>query len=186
MDNKIPFEQELLLYPCPTVLVTSKWENIENVLTVSWTGIASSHPEYVTIAIKRNRFSYSLIKNSRKFCINIPNSDIVDKVDYCGSNSGKEVNKFSACGLTKAYYDNDYIMISECPISLICKVESIHSLGSHDLFISRVIKKMINNSIQSIHGQLHPFVYFRPYYYDLNDLAIGYYGYTSAEEKPEY
>ena len=75
------YNGELLLAPCPTVLVTAKHGDIENVLTVSWTGIASSHPEYVTISINPKRFSHKIILNSKKFCISIPGSDLIDAID---------------------------------------------------------------------------------------------------------
>ena len=95
------YNGDLLLAPCPTVLVTAKHGDIENVLTVSWTGIASSHPEYVTISINPKRFSHKIILNSKKFCISIPSFDLIDAVDFCGNNSGRDVDKFVACGFTK-------------------------------------------------------------------------------------
>lgn len=178
MDKKLLYDGDLSLYPCPTVLVTSKWKDCENVLTVSWAGIASSHPEYVTIAINRKRYSYALIKESLKFCINIPNSDMAEKVDYCGSNSGRVINKFQSCDLKKIYYEKEYIIINDCPVNLICTVEHIYPLGSHDLFISHVHKKYIDRAITDIHKQLKPIVYFRPNYYDIGENILGFYGFT--------
>lgn len=178
MNNKKTYEGNLLLYPCPTVLVTSKWKDCEDVLTVSWAGIASSHPEYITIAINRKRYSYSLIKESLKFVVNIPNSDMLEKVDYCGSNSGRDVDKFQSCNFKKINCENEYILIEECPVNIICTVEHIYPLGSHDLFIGRVQKKYVDNTITDIHEQLKPIVYFRPNYYDIGEDVLGYYGFT--------
>ncbi len=175
---KKEYNGELLLCPCPTVLVTSKHEELENVLTVSWTGIASSHPEFVTISINPKRYSHHIIKSSNKFCINIPNDNIIKEVDYCGSITGKNANKFEECGFNKIYYGNDYIVIDQCPISLICETHQIIELGSHDLFIAKVIKKLINQSTQNIHNEVSPIVYFRPNYYRIDKNTIGYYGFS--------
>lgn len=176
---KKEFKDELLLYPCPVILVTSKHDSIENVFTVSWTGIACSHPEYITISVKKNRFSYDLIKSSGVFTANIIDSDILKAADYCGTVSGRDRDKFSDCSLTKM--DGIKInvpMIIECPISIECKVENIIPLGSHDLFISKVISKFINDSIdeKNLHQQLKPVSYFRPDYYTLEKQPLGIFG----------
>lgn len=177
LKMKIEYNGDLSLYTCPTVLVTSR-SKVDNVLTVSWAGIASSHPEYVTIAINTKRLSNSIIRDSMKFCINIPNSSLISQVDYCGTFSGREVDKFSACGFKKTYYNNDYIIIDQCQMHLICSVKSIICLGSHDLFVAEVNQKLIDTSISSIHDDADPIIYFRPNYYRINKEKIGEYGFT--------
>ena len=136
------YEGTFLLAPCPTVLVTIKQGNSENVLTISWTGIASSHPEYVTISINKKRYSYEMINNVNKFCINIPSSDLIKEVDYCGVNSYREVDKFKECHFTKEYLD-DCILISECKMHILCVIERRIELGSHQLIIAKVTEKYI-------------------------------------------
>lgn len=178
MSKKNEYTGELLLYPCPTILVTSLYEDCEDILAVSWAGIASSHPEYITIAINKKRYSYNIIRKSQKFCANIPNIDIIQKVDYCGSVSGRDTDKFAACGFRKEYYHSEYISIAQCPISIFCEVESIVQLGSHDLFIGKVVLKLINNNITDLHLDLDPIVYFRPNYYGIEKKELGFYGYS--------
>lgn len=175
---KISLNDELSLYPCPTVLVTSKLDSIENVLTVSWAGIASSHPECVSIAINTKRYSHDIIMNSRKFCINIPNADLLEEIDYCGVLSGKQINKFDFCHFNKLYYKSDYILIEQCPVHLLCELTEMIRLGSHDLFIARINKKLINDDIRDIHNEIDPIVYFRPNYYRINKESLGNYGYS--------
>lgn len=171
---------ELLLTPCPTVLVTSKYNDIENVLTISWTGIASSHPEYVTVSVNTKRYSYDIIQKSKKFCINIPSINLINAVDFCGSNSGRNVDKFAACGFSKKYV-SDYILIDQCKMYILCEVESIVDLGSHHMFIAKVINKYLNiDAIDHIHESISPIVYFRPYYYGLEKNNIGYFGFTKT------
>ena len=100
---KKKLDSELSLYPCPVTLVTSKHGDIENVLAVSWIGIGSSHPEHVSIGIKKTRYSHQLIASSSIFGVNIINCDLIKKADYCGSISGRTINKFEACSFTKLY-----------------------------------------------------------------------------------
>ncbi len=164
---------DLLLYPCPTVLVTSKYGDIKNVLTISWAGIASSHPEYITIAINTKRYSHSIICKSKRFCINIPNKDLINEVDYCGSVSGRDVDKYKKCNFEFETYKSDFIIINRCVFHLICEVVSIHELGSHDLLIAKV-----TNKLQSINSTLDPIIFIRPNYYCKSGEILGYYGFT--------
>ena len=98
---KKELHNDLLLYPCPVLLVTSKYNNVENVFTVSWTGIACSHPEYIIISVKPTRFSYNLIRASKVFAVNIINENLLRIADYCGTYSGVDHDKFKECNLTK-------------------------------------------------------------------------------------
>lgn len=177
---------ELLLYPCPVVLVTTRYNGIDNVITISWTGIASSHPEYVTIAIKPERYSHLLVSGSMVFGINIPNIDLIDIVDYCGNVSGRNQDKFSVCKLTKFSAETiDVPLIQECPINIECRVEQVIPLGSHDLFIARVTNKLVNDELPddliSLTSTLTPISYMRPKYFCHNSISLGYYGYTKHE-----
>ena len=171
-------KSELLLYPCPILLVTSKWNGIKNVFTVSWSGIASSHPEYITVSINKKRYSHLLIVNSGVFIVNIINRDLLSIADYCGSHSGQSIDKFKHCKLdTSNGAFVDAPLIDACPINIECKVENIIDLGSHDLIVGKVLAKWINSDISDdeLHKRLNPVVYFRPYYYNLNDNILGEY-----------
>lgn len=179
MKNK--FTNDLLLYPCPVLLVTSRYKDTDNVFTVSWSGIACSHPEYIFISIKSTRLSYSLIKQSGSFGVNIINESLLAVADYCGTFSGVEHDKFLECGLTKIQgHEIDVPLIKECPINIECELERIVELGGHDVFVGKVVNKLIDCDIdlQKIHKELKPVAYFRPNYYALSDVCLGTYGKT--------
>lgn len=170
---------ELLLYPCPVLLITSKFGDKENVFTVSWSGIACSHPEYITISVKPTRYSYDLICNSGFFTANIINEDLLEVADYCGTFSGENHDKFKECNLTKISGKKiDVPLIKECPINIECKVENVLKLGSHHLIVARVVEKYIDGHIckTNLHEYLNPISYFRPNYYSLNKKILGVYG----------
>ncbi len=176
---KKELHNELLLYPCPVLLVTSKYNDIENVFTVSWSGIACSHPEYITISVKPTRFSYNLIQDSKVFAVNIINENLLKIADYCGTYSGVDHDKFKECNLTKIKGRTiDVPLINECPINIECMVEQIIQLGSHNLIVAKVLKKLIDEDITNtaMHNKLNPISYFRPNYYSLNKKELGTHG----------
>jgi len=155
--------------------------NNRNVLTISWSGIASSHPEYITISINKKRYSHSLIIDSGVFIANIINENLLSAADYCGSFSGKAVDKFEHCKFsTTSGTFVDVPLIDDCPVNIECEVDNVIDLGSHDLVVGKVLAKWINDDINDneLHEKLRPTVYFRPYYYNLNNIALGEYGKT--------
>lgn len=177
MKNEL--KNELLLYPCPVVLVTSKYNGIENVLAVSWIGIASSHPEYLSISVKTTRLSHDMILSSGVFTVNIPDNDLLKKVDYCGTYSGRNTRKIDDCGFTCTKgYRIDVPMIEDCPVNIECVVHHTINLGSHTLVVGRVVGKYINDNIDQndIHAALSPLVYIRPNYYNVDKEYLGKYG----------
>lgn len=180
MIDKCIYSGEVSLFPCPTVLVSVKQNTLENILTVSWAGIASSHPEFVTIAINHKRFSYQLLVETKQFCINIPDASLVKEVDQCGTLSGRTHDKFALCGFTRRYFDEQYVLVDECSFHLLCKIQEMMDLGSHTLFIASVEKKIINADISDLHNCVSPIVYYRPNYYDICNQPIGFYGFTQS------
>ncbi len=137
------------LYPLPTALVSCEDDSgARSIITISWTGICCSTPPMLSIAVRKNRFSYNIIKNSGKFGLNLPNSAQVAFMDYCGNNSGKDVDKFEKCRFTPVKGEKiGALLVEECPVSIECDVKQIIELGSHDLFIAEIITTHIDDSV---------------------------------------
>ena len=132
-----------LLNPVPVVLVScrgSQADSKPNVITVAWTGTICSDPPMVSVSIRPIRHSYSLIKDSKEFVINLVNQDMLKACDYCGVKSGKEEDKLKASGLsyTKIKTMKYAPAVLEAPLSIACSVEKITKIGSHDVFAGRI------------------------------------------------
>jgi flavin reductase (DIM6/NTAB) family NADH-FMN oxidoreductase RutF len=153
--SKIIWKPGTMLYPVPAVLVTSRFENIDNIITISWVGTICSDPPMVSISIRPERYSYNLIKKSGVFAINIPDSSMVEKVDYCGVKSGREVDKFINMKIDKYQgKEIDCPIIKESPVSLECVVKQISQLGSHDMFISEIVSVHVERNLIDRSGRL--------------------------------
>ena len=69
------------------------------------------------------RYSHKLIEESREFVINIPTADIVEQSFFCGTRSGRKLDKFKETKLTPV--PAKYVkapLIEECVINIECKV----------------------------------------------------------------
>jgi flavin reductase (DIM6/NTAB) family NADH-FMN oxidoreductase RutF len=146
--SKIVWKPGTMLYPVPAVLITSKYENAINVFTVSWAGTICTDPPMLSISIRPERYSYELIKKSGEFVVNLPGEDLSFAVDFCGVKSGREVDKFT---FLKLHTERASIVkapvIKECPVAIEARVESIQELGSHHMFISRVLAVNVDKTL---------------------------------------
>ena len=90
-----------MLYPVPAVMVSCGREGeTPNIITVAWAGTICSDPAMVSISIRKERFSHSIIRDTGEFVINLVNKRLVRATDYCGVKSGRDVDKFKETRLT--------------------------------------------------------------------------------------
>jgi len=128
-------------FPAPAVLIGCGTVDKPNLITVSWFGTVCSEPPMVAVAIRQSRHSYRLVHERREFSVNIPRVRDLKTVQYCGTVSGRSINKFSELGLTAVPCPplESAPMIAEFFLSLACQVEHELHLGSHNLFIAHVV-----------------------------------------------
>ena len=168
------------LYPIPAVLVSCGVEN-PNMITLAWVGTVCSDPPSLGIGVRPERFSHHLIEEAGEFVVNIPRADQVGVVDYCGQVSGRDVDKWAACGLTPApAHKINTPLIAECPVSLECRVTQRLTIGVHDLFIGEVLTVQADEAVLTDRGQLdyeqaQPPAYAGGYYWQVGEL-LGRYG----------
>jgi flavin reductase (DIM6/NTAB) family NADH-FMN oxidoreductase RutF len=130
-----------MLWPHPTVLVGTVFENRVDFAAYAWTGVAASNPPAVTVAIQHHRHTLKGIHQNRTFSVNIPSVELVKETDYCGLVSGKDTDKVTDCGFSIFYGDTaNAPMIEQCPINMECEVQHILNLGSHALVVGKVME----------------------------------------------
>ena len=130
-----------MLYPLPAVMVSCALPGEKpNIITVAWTGTVCSSPAMVSISVRPERYSYHMIKESGEFVINLTTQNLVRAADYCGVRSGREVDKFEQMQLTALKAAQvEAPLIGESPVNLECRVEQVIELGSHHMFLARVL-----------------------------------------------
>lgn len=145
---KIELQNQLGLAPSSVALVSSGDMEKSNIATIGWTGIINSEPMIVYVSIRPARFSHEIITKTKEFVINLPDEKLVKIADFCGTKSGRDVDKFEVCHLTKGksqMVKAPYIM--ECPINLECKVVDIQTFCSHEMFVAEVVSTHCDEAI---------------------------------------
>ncbi len=154
--GKISWNGGALLAPVPPCLVTCKHGDTENVLTVAWTGILNTKPPRTYIAVRPERFSYDLIKQSGRFVINLTTASMVKTTDYCGVVSGRNVNKLEQCALaTQPATKMDVPVLTDSPLALECVVREVIPMETHHLFLADIVAVDVEESLVDEKGKLH-------------------------------
>ncbi len=135
-----------LFAPRLTVLVTSlDKKGRANIITLSWAMPTSFDPPLAAISVGKRRYSHELIEGCREFVVNIPSQDILEKVQLCGSRSGRNVDKFAESGLTQLPSKKvKPPRIKECVAHLECKLVDSLSTGDHTIFIGEVVAASVD------------------------------------------
>lgn len=94
-----------------------------NILTVAWTGTVCTNPPMVYISVRPERYSYQMIRESGEFVINLTTEKLAWATDFCGVKSGKDVDKWEKCRLTRGKPARiSAPVIEECPVNIECSV----------------------------------------------------------------
>ncbi len=179
-----------LLSPVPAVMVScAGQEGDPNLITLAWAGTVCSDPPMVSISVRKSRYSYSLIESTGEFVINLVDRNLVKAADFCGVKSGRDINKFEVCGLhaISAPPLTHAPALQEAPAYLCCKVEKVLPLGSHDMFLARIVGVAARNEYKDEKGSLRLdlsglVAYNHGVYQALGDV-LGFFGYSVAGEK---
>jgi flavin reductase (DIM6/NTAB) family NADH-FMN oxidoreductase RutF len=177
-----------MLYPVPAVLVSCRdKKGNDNVLTVAWAGTICSDPAMLSISVRKERYSYPMIKESGEFVVNLTTKELVRATDYCGVKSGREEDKFAAAGLTKGEAEKiNAPIIMESPVNLECRVVNVLELGSHDMFLAEVVNVQVSDEYMDEKGGFHLndanlLAYSHGEYYTLGE-KLGTFGYSVRKQ----
>ena len=181
--SKMLWKPGTMLYPLPVVLVTCGTMEKANVLTVAWTGTICTDPAMTYISIRKERYSYSIIHETKQFVLNLTTKDLAYATDFCGVKSGRDMDKFEICNLTKEKANNvSCPLIKESPISIECEVVEEKDLGSHIMFVAKVLgvdadEKYFEEDGRFAFEKAEPICYSHGKYYTLGE-NIGKFGFS--------
>jgi len=187
--SKIQWKPSTLLYPVPVCMVSCQGkEGKPNIITIAWTGIINPGPPMVYISVRKNRYSYGLIKETNQFVINLVTKKLLAQTDFCGVKSGRDLDKFAELGLTtEKSLMIDAPGIEESPVNIECIVKQVIALGSHDMFLAEIVGVNVDEKLIDKDGKLqldkaNLVCYSHGEYFSLSE-CIGFFGYSVAKKK---
>ena len=179
-----------MLYPVPAVMVSCQREGGKpNIITVAWAGTICSDPAMLSISVRKNRYSYDIIKETKEFVVNLTTEELAKATDWCGVRSGRDVDKWKEMGLTRGKSETLQYSpcIKESPVNIECKVDQILELGSHHMFMAKVQAVQVDDRYMQENGKFdlassRLLTYSHGEYYSLGK-KLGTFGYSVKKKK---
>lgn len=84
----------------PALLVTRDTDGSLNFLTAMWFSPMGAEPSRLVVGVSKKTFTYSRLCRTREFVMSAPTREMMDVVVFAGRISGRDVDKWSATGLT--------------------------------------------------------------------------------------
>lgn len=135
------------LEPGPVVLVSSKWKEKTDIMTMGWHMVLWEEPSLLACMIWDQNFSHELIKKSKECVINIPTAEMAKTVVLIGNTSGADIDKFSQFKLTQGKAKKvNAPLIDECFASFECRLIDSQMIKKYNLFIFEVVKAHVAKS----------------------------------------
>ena len=186
---KLDFKPGNMLFPLPAVLVSVRdRQGNDNLITIAWTGTVCTNPPMLYISVRPERHSYQALVDTGEFVVNLTTAELARATDYCGVRSGRDHDKWTEMGLTKAEAVKvNVASIAESPVNIECKVREEIPLGSHHMFIADVVHVTVDEDHMDEKGSFHlekagPIAYSHGTYFELGN-AIGTFGYSVRKKK---
>lgn len=172
------------IYPVPIVLAGAVVEGKPTFTTIGDVGLMGIKPPLAYISSHANHYLNRGILENGSFSINFPTTEMLDRVDYCGQVSGRQVDKGA---LFEVFFGDlkEAPLIEDCPVNLECEVEKEFSIEHRQIFIGRVVQAHVDQelvvengdqiSIADV-GRLDPILYaLDNRYYRIGDaIGLGY------------
>ena len=122
------------------LLVSQGKEGFPNVMAIGWgsLGIIWRRPIFIVL-VRPSRYTYKLIEETGEFTVNIVPPKLKEVVQYCGTVSGRDHNKFKEKNLTPLPSKSVKTpIIKECILHFECQV-----VNKNDLIPSELRKSFV-------------------------------------------
>ena len=115
-----------------------------NPMTIGWgmAGRVWSRPVF-TVLVRQSRYTHGCIQGSDSFTVNVPRlGELKDELLFCGTKSGRDLDKAAECNLTLLPGKKvDTPIIEECALHYECRVIVRKQLQAGDFFAPDVLEE---------------------------------------------
>lgn len=103
-------------------LLTAGDKNGCNTMTIGWCQMGRLwNLPVCTVYVRPERHTFSFMENSDYFTVSVLPPEQKKTIAFCGSHSGRDVDKIVACGLTVRYGAGDAPFFDEAEWVLVCR-----------------------------------------------------------------
>jgi flavin reductase (DIM6/NTAB) family NADH-FMN oxidoreductase RutF len=132
-------------------LISSGDKDNYNTMTASWGGFGVLwHKNVASIYIRPQRYTYEFVEKNDLFTICFFDKSYKDALKFCGSNSGREIDKASSCHLTPQEFDGA-VGFNEASAVFVCKKLYYDDLKPENFLCDDIMKNYANNDFHRLY-----------------------------------
>jgi flavin reductase (DIM6/NTAB) family NADH-FMN oxidoreductase RutF len=135
---KVSIGNQAYIMPMATTILGSRLNDRPNFMALGWLTRVNFKPPMLGVAVNQGHASHGAIVDTGEFSVNFPTIEMVEITDYLGLVSGKRVDKSNLFNLFYGELKNAP-MISECPLTMECKVVKTVELPTNSFFIGEIV-----------------------------------------------
>ena len=145
-DNRVldaaAIQDALGFLPHPGLLLATSTSDVSNVMTIGWAtfGVLWSRPVCL-VMVRYTRYTLKLIEEAGAFTVNVPSPGMEHVMAFCGSRSGRDVDKIRELGLAASPARmfpgitlDDCVMTYECRV--VGKYDTLPEMLEEDVITS--------------------------------------------------
>ena len=119
------------------LLVSLDEDKRPNVMTIGWAQMGIIWGKWIcTVLVRPSRYTYGCCNATGDFTVNVPYPSQADEVLFCGTESGRDHDKFAKCGFTAAPARSEAVAspyIAECGLVYECKTAHFNEVAPGNL-----------------------------------------------------
>jgi len=128
--------------PERVVLIVSIDKNGKpDVMPAGWCMHTSGVPSMLAVSVGHTRYTHKLINQTKEFVIALPNKDMIDIINFTGSCSGRDTDKFKEANIkTEKSKIVKCPLIADATINFECKLINQCESGDHTIFVGEILE----------------------------------------------
>ena len=112
----------LTVFGTQKALLTAGDRTSCNTMTIGWAQMGTLWAKPVcTVFVRPERYTYEFMESNDYFTVSVLPTDMSKTLGFCGTKSGRDVDKIKECGLTVAYGAGDVPYFEEAEWVLVCR-----------------------------------------------------------------
>lgn len=118
-------DETLSLLVNPGLLLVSQGEDgVPNAMTIGWGTVGVIWGRKIfTVLVRPSRYTFGRLAQSDSFTVNLPSRDLYSAVEFCGTRSGRDYDKFRECEMTvEPSHTIETPGIAESPVVYECQI----------------------------------------------------------------
>ena len=133
-------QAQVMTSPNPFALIlSSKPVGGTNLMAASWWTYVSNNPPMIAVSLSKKGYTGECIAASGTFALCVPDSSLAEAAFYCGTASGRTVDKAAGSGIALTEMQEGFPPVVEnSQLVLLCRLEQAVPAGDHTLHIASV------------------------------------------------